>query len=145
MEYRTANEMYKKVYQAIGAKITKVTQQGRGESQRMLEDLGVSEEDIKQLAHYHHDAQHESYLTSLPIRALVAVAGGDHEYLRGYDPPQLCQVRDGLIDALVDLALPWMFDNYEIVVEATAECDTGNEVEEVPRPPPSLPPLLSDS
>ena len=32
---------------------------------------------IKQLAHYLHDAQHESYLVNLPAKALVGAASGD--------------------------------------------------------------------
>ena len=54
----------------------RATHHGRGQGQRDLEDLGVPVEHIRQQGRYLHDAQHESYLTNLPVDALVGAAGG---------------------------------------------------------------------
>ena len=100
-----------------------------------VESLPGRRPDIKQLAHYYHDAQHESYLTNLPVRALVGVAGADHEYLRGYEPPQLCSVREGLIEELVAMVFPWIEDSFETIQAATEECEDGHEVDQVSSSP----------
>ena len=134
LSYRAANAGYKKVYEAAGIKIVKVTQQGRGEGQRDLEDIGVDNDLIQELGHYLHDAQHESYLTNLPVKALVGAASGesaDVEYMKGYNPPQLCEVREGLIEALVAKALPWLEEQVSAVKEAADGCETGIDMQEV--------------
>ena len=82
VSYKASAEVMKRLYKEVGVYATKIMHQGRGELQRALDDLGVDLTDIQRLCDYIHDDCHESYLLNLPIPALLAAAGYDHEHPR---------------------------------------------------------------
>ena len=79
VSYDSSYAIMKRLYESEHACPTKCLHQGRGECQRMLDDLGVPVDLIKRLCKYIHDDQTDSYLLNPPIAALLAAAGYNQE------------------------------------------------------------------
>ena len=85
----------------VGVICAKLTHQGRGEGQRIMDDAGVSFDDIGRMPHYFHTPQCQSYLLDVPKDPMLAAAGHDHTMPRAATAAHLeVPVADSLIDAL---------------------------------------------
>jgi hypothetical protein len=90
VSYDSSYALMKRLYEAVNTLPTKCLHQGRGECQRLLDDLGVSIDQIRRLCKYVHDEQTESYLLNPPLAALLGAAGFDHEAPRAARAAHLC-------------------------------------------------------
>jgi len=102
VSYDSSYSIMKRLYEAVGAVPTKCLHQGRGECQRVLDDLGVDLDQIRRLCKYVHDEQTESYLLNPPMSALLAAAGFDHQAPRAAHAAHLSiRVTEELVTALL--------------------------------------------
>ena len=75
-------EQYKNVgtlFRALGMDPAAKTHFGRGYGERLLDELGVDINQISRLASKVHDAQHNSYVTGLPRKAILGASGYNPE------------------------------------------------------------------
>ena len=127
VSYKQQLDNLDKLFLFLGIKVSKKTHQGRAQGQRDLDELGVCWHAIARLAHYLHDAQMTSYLTNLPITALLGAAGYCIDFPRAAGAPHLAVVVQAVLLAML---APW-FEAAEAKVEdAITSCPTGKQVEE---------------
>ena len=93
------------------------THYGRGEAYITCDELGVHPEQVDRLANRIHDAKHNSYATNFPRDALVAIAGGDHQYQSAFCVTHLLPMDMSVVEE----ALPWIKDEREKLQSAVAE------------------------
>lgn len=82
MKATSYEEQYKNVnifFEVIKIDPAARTHFGRGFGERLLDEIGVNINQIQRLASKVHDAQHNSYVTGLPRKAILGASGHDPE------------------------------------------------------------------
>ena len=105
--YKTQYDNIVALFMHLRLNVQKATHAARIIGHQILDAAGVNLEYIKRLASRIKDATHDSYITNLPIPALLGAAGCDHEH------PRTAQAAHWTVEPsplLMAVFVPWLQD-----------------------------------